>query len=288
MWTMKQRQLGWLAGMLVAASAMGCSSDSGDDGGDDGGPAEQDVTLAFSAMVGDVPFACDQTYSGVGADGAGTFEPLDLRMYVHSVAVRSGGAWVDVALTPDGKWQSADVALLDFEDKTGTCENGTTDTNFTVVGKASFDPSVGYDAVRFVVGVPPADNHQDASVADPPLNLTGMFWNWANGYKFFRFELRMANGATFKYHLGSVGCTAGDDGTTCTTPNQATYELDVANADAPIELDIKALLAGLDLDDSDGEQTGDCMSMPAHDACAVIFGHVGLDGSEQTIFSTGG
>ena len=86
-----------------------------------------------------------------------------------------GGEW-PVTLDDDDLWQTDAVALLDFEDKTGTCANGTTPTN-TVV-KGTYDTghdTVDFTGLRFKVGVPFALNHGDAATAPSPLNLSGLF-----------------------------------------------------------------------------------------------------------------
>jgi hypothetical protein len=45
----------------------------------------QRVTLNFDAVVNGAPFACGQSYTGIGLTGA-TMEPTDLRLYVRTFA----------------------------------------------------------------------------------------------------------------------------------------------------------------------------------------------------------
>ncbi|MCC7369463.1 MAG: metallo-mystery pair system four-Cys motif protein [Chloroflexi bacterium] len=151
------------------------------------------VTIAFKAMVGELPFACGQKYA-VGTTGA-TVLPSDFRFYVSEVMLldASGNA-TPLELEQDGKWQYKNVALLDFEDKSGPCTNGTSETRDVVVGSV---PKGSYSGVRFSLGVPTELNHQDSTIAPSPLNLTTLFWTWQAGYKFFRVDLepdRMAMG----------------------------------------------------------------------------------------------
>ena len=48
--------------------------------------------------------------------------------------VKADGSEVPVTLTQDGLWQVDDVALLDFENATGACANGTEETRDVVEG----------------------------------------------------------------------------------------------------------------------------------------------------------
>ncbi|MEM7592163.1 MAG: MbnP family protein, partial [Cyanobacteria bacterium P01_A01_bin.83] len=86
----------------------------------------------------------------------------------------------------DGKWQHQNVALLDFEDGTDSCDNGTPEIRTQVVGTI---PEGDYESLQFTLGVPPQLNHDDAAIAPSPLNLTSMWWNWQGGYKFLRLDL---------------------------------------------------------------------------------------------------
>ncbi|MEM8614095.1 MAG: MbnP family copper-binding protein, partial [Cyanobacteria bacterium P01_H01_bin.105] len=179
----------------------------------------QTVTLQFAGMVADEPFACGQAYE-LGAP-ATAMAPLDFRFYVSEVALLDAdGNEVPLILQQDGKWQHQNVALIDFEDKSGACANGTVDTRAQVVGTV---PAGDYSGVKFTLGVPFGLNHVDSTLAPSPLNLTSLWWNWNFGYKFARIDLTPATemaGASaaqtkqhaaeefsgFAFHLGSVGC----------------------------------------------------------------------------------
>ena len=94
-------------------------------------------TVTFAPLVAGAPFSCSQTYPNIGTSMT-TMTPMDFRMYVHDVAlVRATGESVPLALTPDGKWQDANIALLDFEDGTGSCITNSPETNVTVTGTAA-------------------------------------------------------------------------------------------------------------------------------------------------------
>ncbi len=146
----------------------------------------QIVEINFSGWVGEDEFVCGDSYDRVGASET-TITPTDFRLYVSEVALidRDGNA-VPVELEQDGQWQYENVALLDFEDGTEACDNGTTETNTTIVGTV---PEGDYESLQFTLGVPKKLNHEDAAIAPSPLNLTSMWWNWQGGYKFLRADL---------------------------------------------------------------------------------------------------
>ncbi len=146
----------------------------------------KEVVINFEGWVGSDRFACGESYDRVGASET-TITPNDFRFYVSDVAlIDEDGNAVPVELKQDGKWQYQNTTLLDFEDGTGACDNGTTDTNTTIVGTL---PEGDYQSLQFTLGVPKNLNHDDAAIAPSPLNLTSMWWNWQGGYKFLRADL---------------------------------------------------------------------------------------------------
>ena len=146
----------------------------------------KEVAINFEGWVGDKEFVCGESYEGVGVSES-TITPSDFRFYVSDIALIDGdGNAVPLELEQDGKWQYQNTALLDFEDGTKTCDNGTTEVNTTVVGTI---PQGDYQSLQFTMGVPEDLNHEDAAIAPSPLNLTSMWWNWQGGYKFLRVEL---------------------------------------------------------------------------------------------------
>lgn len=256
------------------------------------------VTIRFKAAVGNQPFACGRSYDGIGTAGS-RITPSDFRFYVSEIAlIDAGGRAVPMALDQDGRWQHQSVALLDFENKTGPCANGTAETREIVTGTV---PAGRYDGLRFTLGVPFALNHADATIAPSPLNLTSLFWSWQGGYKFLRVDFTSAvkpaessdpaasgqghhapadGGQGFVIHLGSTGCgSAGPmrPPASCDHPNRPLIEF--AHFDPPANVvvaDLKALLAGTDVDaNRPGTQAG-CMSDPDDSNCAAIMWRLGL------------
>jgi uncharacterized repeat protein (TIGR04052 family) len=235
------------------------------------------VKIPFEGRVGKTPFTCKGTYPGLGT--AATEVALsDFRLYIHDLKLhQKGGGDVAVELTQDGLWQYKNLALLDFEDKSGPCANGTTEMNGMVHGQV---PQGTYDGLSFKLGVPFDLDHADASTAPSPLNLSGLFWDWNGGYKFLRVDSApVAGGAPFLLHLGSTGCQGNfaDGGISgCDRPNVADVVLTGFDpSTSTIAVDYAAVVAGNDLSVNQGGPPG-CMSGPTDPECDALFQRLGL------------
>jgi uncharacterized repeat protein (TIGR04052 family) len=267
--------------LMLTTVATIAACDSGDDT-----PAEttQAVVIQFAAKVGTETFSCGQTAGYALGTGTLPWKPKDLRFYVHDVKlVTAAGAKVPVVLDDEALWQNAGVALLDFEDNTGTCNVGTTDTNTTVRGKVDLGTYVG---LEFKVGVPVAQNHLNYQVAHPPLANYAMYWSWTGGYKFMKIDgtiSRPAGDATANFHLGSTSCTVGTPGdfstTTCAKLNVPEVSFAAFNvATQKVVLDLDHLFMGSNFDVEGGGAPG-CMSgeTPTADPeCPALFAAIGL------------
>ncbi len=293
-----------MALLLALSAPTACSGDKGDtassghphdsggsDGSDGDGGDGVATTLQFSAGAGDTPFSCSSPLTGLGVTGS-TWTPSDLRLYLHGFAlIDAAGEATPLILEQDGLWQVEDVVLLDFEDKTGTCSNGTPDTNDRVVGTA---PAGEWTGLRFSVGVPFALNHGDAATAPSPLNLSSMFWGWEAGYKFVRIDGSSTGQPAVLTHIGSTGCVADDDGeiTDCVQENISTLTIEGFDpAVNTLRLDLAGLFAGTDLDANADGTMGICMSEPSDPDCGPIFAALGIgfgdavaDPAAQTTF----
>lgn len=254
-------------------------------------PKTAQVTLNFAAQINGQPFACGQRYDGVGTTRS-SITPSDFRMYVSEVKLlRQDGSAVPVQLTQDGIWQHQNVALLDFENGTGPCRNGTTATNTAVRGQV---PAGDYVGVELTVGVPFAQNHQDPTVAPAPLNSTAMFWNWQGGYKFIKFDTTSSGISTdkpaapnamgpvtrYSVHLGSTAC-AGDSKTqapsACQNPNRMTVRLNQFDlAKNTVVVDMGAVLAQANVDVNAKGTSPGCMSFPKDGDCPPVMNALGL------------
>jgi uncharacterized repeat protein (TIGR04052 family) len=215
-------------------------------------------------------------------------------MYVSSLRlVSADGREVPIALTQDSLWQYEDVALLDFEDGTRSCANGTPDLHTTVEGRV---PGGRYVGVRFALGLPFEKNHREPTLQPSPLNLTKMFWNWNAGYKFVRIDLKTTGQPQgWEIHLGSTGCTPREGPTTvpvtCASPNQVAVDLPSFDIDRDVvRFDLAALLEKSNVDANQPETPTGCMSGPGDDDCVGLFAEFGLafreaQAGEQHVFS---
>lgn len=239
------------------------------------------VTLRFAARVGAMPFRCGQVFGPMGS-AASQWNPTDFRFYVHDVRLLDAiGNEVPVALDQDGTWQHMNVALLDFEDRTGLCTNGTAPTNDVVRGRVA--RTSAWTGVRFRLGVPFGLNHADLASLPSPLNLTALWWGWQGGHKFLRIDGRTQDAAGtvlvqgWNVHIGSTGCDGSAAGgvTRCANPNRP--EVTLMNFDPAtntVVADLDRLVRGADLSRSTADPG--CMSTPGDADCASIFPTLGI------------
>jgi uncharacterized repeat protein (TIGR04052 family) len=257
------------------------------------GAATQPVTLRFAAQVNGQPFACGQSYGGVGTTRS-TITPSDYRFYVSDVQlIDASGRAVPVTLAQDDTWQRDGVALLDFENGSGPCRNGTAAINSSVRGSA---PAGSYTGLRFTLGVPFVSNHGDPTTAPSPLNLTAMFWNWQGGYKFIKFDTATSgqpattapphpqgggNASGFSVHLGSTLCASPSrtqaPQAECGNPNRVTVQFDRFDAATQtVVADIGRVLSGANVDVNAAGTSPGCMSFPKDADCPPVMGALGL------------
>ena len=238
----------------------------------------QSVTIPFSAEVNGEPFACGQSYEGLGTTAA-TISPQDFRVYVHDVAlIDASGAVVPVTLDEDGAWQHEGLALLDFEDGSAGCKTGSPATHKELTGTV---PPGDYTGLSFTVGVPDAMNHLDAATAPAPLNAPGMWWAWTSGFKFARIDVATDNNPAFYFHLGATSCSGSPGaGFACTLENLPQVTLDAFDPDADtVALDIAALYADNDLNapiDYVSDFVNGCMAFEGDPECVGMLGSLGL------------
>jgi uncharacterized repeat protein (TIGR04052 family) len=286
------------AGSDAAVVDSGASLDAANDGDTTPDAGDRTFEIAFRGVLGDETVACGTEYAGFGPTADQTVTIKDFRFYVHGVSlVRSDDVAVPLTLVDEAPFQRAGVALLDFEDKSADCVNGTEATRTVVRGTA---PEGDYVGLRFVLGVPLDQNHQDRSIALAPLDLTQLFWSWAGGYVFARVDVLTVPGddagvpMNFNVHLGSTGCNGTPSttpSTTCAYENRPTITLMGFDPDTDVVLvDPKAVLAGVDLTVNTPATAIGCMSGRADPECALVMPRLGLDFGEtvgmQTLFRT--
>lgn len=273
--------------LAVAVASGGCSE-----------AKDERFALQFDASVGGEGIDCSRTYTGLGTTRASA-RLADARLFIAAIELRSNEVWTPFVLeqTP---WQHESIALLDFENGTGACqESGTTEVNTTVTGSA---PSRPYDAIRFEVGVPFASNHLDSATAPSPLNVAGMFWTWQSGYKFVRVDWLDARvpGSRFNVHIGASGCVSEaapvPPSEPCARSNRSLITLESYDPlSDTVSIDFAALIAASDITQNVENSPPGCMTNPSEAAdCNGIFSALGLSFEEgscrddclaQTVFS---
>lgn len=268
------------------------------------------IKLRFAGAVNGAAFECGKNYSNIGTTHS-TITPSDFRFFVSAVELLSAeGKAVPLALDQDDIWQYKNVALVDLEDGSGPCSNGTKAVHAEVTGRA---PRGNYTGVRFTLGVPFELNHGDPTIAPSPLNITAMFWNWQGGYKFLKADMnstglaaksmtqmthKPASGPSekpaqghggghgdgeasgFSVHLGSTMCAAAsrtESPLACKNPNRVTVSFDQFDLGKNlIFADLGAILGGANVDHNTPNTSPGCMSFPKDADCPAVMGALGL------------
>jgi uncharacterized repeat protein (TIGR04052 family) len=285
--------------VLVTLFALAsCADGSGTPANGDAGPADAASGVAFElrfeGRVGAERFRCGATYTGVGTSGA-TATAGDLRFFIHDVKLLQAGREVPLALDTVEPWQSARVALIDLEDKTGGCSFGTTGTNDVARGRA---PAGTYSGVAFTIGMPEELNHVNVDLASSPLASSKLQWDWTNGFIHFASQLDSTKTMTasppdggapagvmkvppFYAHVGSSLCGGdpGDGGTAiCQRKNRPVIKLEGFDPTRDtIVVDLKKLFERSNLDVNTDKTIPGCMSGPNDPECPPIFEALGLD-----------
>ncbi len=254
------------------------------------------VAIHFQAQINGKPFSCNASYPEIGTSHS-NIKPKDFRFYVNHVRlVDAAGNEFPVTMQEGTDWQADDTALLDFEDGTGQCINGTPETNDSVRGTVVSGHA--WRALRFSLGVPFAVNHLELTSLPSPLNLTSMNWVWNAGHKFARIEFA-SDGQPRGYfvHLGSTGCMPNTTKTTvptsCAQPNRPEVEIrDFDPSKEVVIADLAALLKDTNVDINQPHTPNGCMSSTDDTDCIGIFAHLGLPfggkpAGEQDFFRKG-
>ncbi|MFN7984499.1 MAG: di-heme enzyme [Vicinamibacterales bacterium] len=256
----------------------------------------QAVNIRFDAVVRDVPLVCGKPFENIGTTRS-TINLQDLKFYVSNVRlVSASGAEVPLRLEQDGRWQQDDVALLDFENGTGACANGSRDTRSVVSGTV---PPGTYTGLRFTMGVPFEKNHRDPVTAGAPLNLSRMFWVWNAGYKFLRFDYTSSGQPRGAFvHLGSTNCTPNQTRltipTNCAHPNRVDVSLATFDTTRDVVIaDFASLLADANVDVNTPDTAEGCMSAQSDPECGPVLSRLGLPFGDtpsgpQQLFRRGG
>lgn len=261
---------------LFLASALTLSCDNSDSS-NAGKFYENEISIPFMVHAGATHLQCGIEMTQLGTSNATGFVQ-DFRLFIHDVALIDKNGTVYPITLADNKWQTQNVALISFADKSD-CPNvagDNLDSNMEIVGSYDAPNDAVIEGLAFRVGVPFELNHADPTEAESPLNIPSMAWNWQAGYKHMRVEASI-NSQAFVFHLGSVGCD-GDPltgGTTeCEHNNRPEIILKHFDIDlSAVEIDFQSLLENIDVNSG-----GSCHSSESQAAiCQGIFDSLGLD-----------
>ena len=232
------------------------------------GTESRQVDVEFDARFDGDPVACRPSAEG--------WALTDLRFFVHDIVLRTEqGRSAPLKLADDDVWQDSSVALLDFEDGTGACLNGTTATNTVVRGEVALPENDAIVGLSFRIGVPETVNHANPMTADAPLAYTIMHWHWRSGYKFMRAGVESPNDFAW-LHLGSSRC-AGTIGNIqgCASGNRPLVTVDGMQLSGDrVVIDIARLLGPVLQGDGN---PWSCESGPDEDHCRVVFSELGIE-----------
>jgi uncharacterized repeat protein (TIGR04052 family) len=232
-------------------------------------PPGQSVDIPFVAHWNGAPIDC----------GSGPVALTDLRFFVSEPRLGPDDG-LAARIVTDGRWQNAEVALIDLEDGSDACENGSAETHAVLSLSVTGEPQPGF---TFRLGVPQSLNHANPLIAEPPLNDSIMHWHWLSGYKFLRAGVETADDG-FWMHLGSTACsgTIGNiEG--CREPNRPEISIkDLVAGEDIVVIDLAELFAGIDLKDASPTR---CMSAPGEKSCEPAFRALGLGAAKrQAVF----
>jgi uncharacterized repeat protein (TIGR04052 family) len=231
-----------------------------------------DVDIRFELHAGGAMLGCDSAPVKVGQPKTAV-TLADARLYISEPRlIDDAGRAQTVVLEPDGEFQQSKVALLDFEDASGACTLGTPETHAVLHGAVKPGP---YRGLSFVVGVPESVNHDDPTLAYPPLDVQPMHWDWTEGYRFLRLDLAISDDILVSTHLGSTACDADAHGDVqCKQSNRPAVTLDDFDpASQVVVLDLDVMLADWDL----AQDAPDCIAGAQPAPCGPMFESLGLD-----------
>lgn len=258
--------------------------------------AGRTIAIPFAAEIGSTPSSCETTVPGPGST-ATEVRATDFRLFVSNAAlIPADGTLQAIAPDQDGIWQPGGLALLDFEDATGACANGTAGTNTTLRDTV---PEGDHTGLSLTVGMPFAQNHQDPTLAAAPRNVTAMCRNRQGGHKFVRIDMvptalavvtstegnadagvGHASAQGWLLHLGSTMCEAAsktDAPTSCANPNRIPVILDGFDpAGNTVVIDPAPVVAGADLMANAPDTSPGCMSVPKDADCMTVMARRGL------------
>ncbi|NBO37568.1 metallo-mystery pair system four-Cys motif protein [bacterium] len=277
--------------VLVGANACGKGKEASSGMGAD----EQVVEIPFRATVGDEDFDCNKTFT-LGSDNT-QVQPKDFRYFVSNIKfVKADGTKETLKLEQDGKWQTGNVALLDYATTDSNCAKSSSPDAETRKVVRGVIKRGEYTGMEFALGLDDITNHLDAATAQPPLNNPGMWWSWKGGYKELRLELTVLSDGSAKnkdylVHHGATNCSGTSPETyACTHENNALITLKGDPLSSGVKFDVAKFFEGEKLQEeltqnlSTTKQLGvvssptswGCMAFANDGDCEILFANLGL------------
>ncbi|MBU3022050.1 MbnP family protein [Aestuariibacter sp. A3R04] len=190
-----------------------------------------------------------------------------LAMYLSEPEIKVEGRWVPLNFI-ENRWQSKDVALLQFHHACDDTLNNThirVDANDALLKRAT--------ALRLTLGLDFDDNHIPQAEQIPPLNKPAMFQSTREGHNFFRLELQNYRepSTIWSFLLASGGCdgeTSDSKPTVCHQPNRVTISLPMAQNVSQLNLlaSLQQILFRVNLND-----VAECnMAKIHHESCEKV------------------
>ncbi len=284
--------------LLSTLVASACSAGSGvtDTVDDTSESTDRARSIPFEVTVGGEPVRCGADISPLGSSSA-TAQLADLRFYVHDLTL-SGVTDDRVLLLDETPYQTLRLALLDFEDGTGGCQQGDAETHTAVTADL---PDGDWDTLTFTVGIPFENNHVPPATVTGPQAAPGMPRNQRDGWFFLRADLQVnaVPRTLTPLVLSSGGCDgelATDAPTACSRPGRATISVPFDPQDpGTVVLKLDALVGGVNVVDDGGGPPG-CTGDPADTfECGPLYDALGMsfitgscvdDCAGQRVFTT--
>lgn len=244
-----------------------------------GDPATQDhEQIEFKANS----CSSNQSFSNIGSMN-NDYEVNDLRFYLSGFTILLNDNTEVEWKLDTSRWQNEFVALIDLED----CSNPA--MNREVTGSAFVPEASAISGFCFTLGLPTGFNHNLFSAASAPLDLTSLYLNRRDGYRFMRLDgvtnLAADASVNFNVHLASMSCDSHDEDTrplaACSFENKprvCVRDFDFESQQLALRVDRILVDTDISIDEATQEpENKGCMPSQADASCQNIIPRFGLD-----------
>lgn len=279
-----------LSSSILFFTGCGSSSDS---------QSTKNIAIEFSAKANNKAVTCTNSSNAANTYSLGSTNNsaniVDFRFFVSDIYLISTNGQKEKINLDQNNFQyegkEGNIALLDFEDNTGQCQNrgNTSEINKSIKGKIKEQE---YNKIEFTLGVPFDLNHIEPNEEASNTQLTvlkqpGMGWNWQTGKKFAKIELEPTSSSLprWNFHLGSTDCKYDNDVnknkiTSCTQANRIKVTLDFDYKNENIIVNLDKLLESTDISQDNSGAAG-CMGSLADSQCTQILPKLAINVVEE-------